>query len=171
MRPYLFLAAAVAALIGLLAVLRGPEMFTFNKLAGPPLDTRRVESAVLGAPPASDPAGEEPKEIPKVPTIHYSSDPSTRPPEAELTAAAEEAAPEKRASYGRALAELEVIGCNANGSFSVKTGAPDGIRLLHSGEAVHFKDGLILVAKLTGYPQCHVALYDGRVKVADRAAF
>lgn len=176
------LALGLAAMVGGLVVLRGPEIFTLDKLAGLPLDTTGLAGGQPGAKEGDNghPNGGAPlagalsdakSKLAAATLPGYSSDPSPHQPTQKIYDAKGVLTLEQRERYEAALSELEIEGCNRNGSFSYQMRGQRAPRTMRSGESIHFHNGLVLVAHVAGFPSCRVTLSDGGHAVAELSSF
>jgi hypothetical protein len=73
--------------------------------------------------------------------------------------------------YADALEQVEVDGCNANGTFAVRLQGEKRPRMVRSGQEVALPGGLTVTMRSRGYPNCRVMLYDGKVALGEIAGF
>ncbi len=73
--------------------------------------------------------------------------------------------------YADALEEVEVDGCNANGTFAVRLRGEKRPRMVRSGQEVTLPGGLAVTMRSRGYPSCRVMLYDGKLALGEVAGF
>jgi hypothetical protein len=185
------LVIALVLVVAGLVELRGGEMFTLDKIAGPPL-VPRGELAPAAAPAANDlgSSGESSPtalsaatkavsgvlsgasaEVKAATGSSLSSDPATHTPTPKMYDTKAAIDPERRKRYQDALGELDVQGCNGNGTFSYQLSGRRTPRTLRSGEAITFSNGLVLTARMAGFPNCRITLSDGTFLVAELSSF
>ncbi len=170
------LVAAVA--IGLIAFLslRGEELLSIPHLVPPQLNplAQSTHSAPHSVDAAGDPVQLTPGETP-APTASepkFSSDPSTRPtPRGKILQGKEPISEQKQREYIDALNELQIAGCNANGSFTVQIHRQAAPHTLRPGEPIEFTSGLVLTGRVSSYPECRVTLFDHDQRVAELSSF
>jgi hypothetical protein len=73
--------------------------------------------------------------------------------------------------YQVALEDIELDGCNANGSFAIRLRGAREPHLLRNGGLVDMPNGLHLTLRSHGYPSCKVVLYDGKNAIGEVAGF
>lgn len=79
--------------------------------------------------------------------------------------------PETAKRYANALDEVEIDGCNANGTFAVRLRGEKRPRMVRSGQEVTLPGGVTVTMKSRGYPSCRVELYDGKLAIGQVAGF
>ena len=79
--------------------------------------------------------------------------------------------PETAKRYADALDEVEIDGCNANGTFAVRLRGEKRPRMLRSGQEVTLPGGVTVTMRARGYPNCRVMLYDGKLALGEVAGF
>jgi len=77
--------------------------------------------------------------------------------------------PERVKLYQAALEEIELDGCNSNGTFAVRLRGERRPRMLHSGALVELPDGLKVTLRAHGYPNCKVQVSDGKNAIGEIA--
>ena len=79
--------------------------------------------------------------------------------------------PESAKRYANALDEVEIDGCNANGTFAVRLRGEKRPRMVRSGQEVTLPGGVSVTMRSRGYPNCRVMLYDGKLAIGEVAGF
>jgi hypothetical protein len=79
--------------------------------------------------------------------------------------------PERVKLYQAALDEIELDGCNGNGTFAVRLRGEKRPRMLRSGAVVELPDGLKVTLRMHGYPNCKVQVADGKNAIGEIAGF
>jgi hypothetical protein len=79
--------------------------------------------------------------------------------------------PETAKRYADALDEVEIDGCNANGTFAVRLRGEKRPRMVHSGQEVTLPGGVTVTMRSRAYPNCRVVLYDGKLAIGEVAGF
>lgn len=166
----LVVVAAVAALF----YLRGPEVFTLERIAGPRLPVSDFVTGEIpdGATPiaqAGSPLAVPEKPPGPVPT--FGNGPGTPPPQPRLFAAKGAPDPQKLAAYRAAVDGVTVIGCSHARQAALKIAGENALRTVSSGDTLHFAGDLKLVARIVDASRCRIVLLDHGEPVGEVASF
>jgi hypothetical protein len=173
----------VVAVVALLIELRGSEVFTLDSISGPPLRAPTGSASPLATAATPAPRGavsntlaaaaDSVKSVATAltPQAHFSGDPATHTPAPKIYDSKDTVDPKRRELYERALADLDIGGCNRNGSFTYQLRGERVLHTLRSGESIHFSNGLALVARVAAFPSCRITFSDHGQTVAELSSF
>jgi hypothetical protein len=167
-----FLGLAMVALIAGLAILKGPGLFTLDRITGPRL---RVADYVAG-----DTSTRAPAEAGEVKTVvvpdkpvklpSFGNGPGTPPPVPKLYSESMPVNQQHTASYRAAIDSITVIGCSGR-LVALKVADDTKPRTLTSGATLQFPDGLELSARISDSSRYRIVLFDHCVAVGEAASF
>jgi hypothetical protein len=167
----------VAAAIVAISHWKGSAPSLMDRLAGPPLSqpdigTLPSVASTLRAIQSGGPSQGEGTTAapPAAPYPHFSSTEQPKTPP-QVREGKSNLDPEQLKRYKNALAEIELDACSQSGGFVISRSRSHHPQSLHSGASITFDSGLILTARVAGYPNCHIVLYDHAIEAGELFAF
>jgi hypothetical protein len=171
-----FLGLCVVALLAGLMILKGPEMFTLERIAGPRLPVADYMAGEGSPKGVAGPQSDEilPEAVPEKPKPaklpEYGNGPGIPPPPSKVFADGVSTDPAKRAAYRSAVDALTVIGC-AGKKVALKIAGANAPQTVSSGATLHFAGGMELVVRIADSSRCRVVLSDHGHPVGEAASF